>query len=97
MISSAPLSCILIVYATTSADVHLLYTLPTELAAIAAAVLSAVEISFPDLDAYAASEHEGYKELDDVGRGNLDVLLAATGKTEALLDELKLKVLTVMP
>jgi sugar phosphate isomerase/epimerase len=95
--SIASLSSIPIAYATASAGMHPSHSLPKKLEAIAAAGFSAAEIAFPDLEEFAASNHEGYSELDDAGKGDLDVLLAVAGKIRKQLDELGLQALTVMP
>jgi hypothetical protein len=95
--SLSSLSTIPVAYATASAGMHPSHTLPKKLKAIAAAGFAATEIAFPDLEDYAASKNSGYKKLDDAGEGDLHTLLAAAGDIRTLLDELKLKALTIMP
>jgi sugar phosphate isomerase/epimerase len=91
------LAAIPIAYATASAGMHPSHTLPNKLRALARAGFTAAEIAFPDLEAYAASLHDGYKHLDDAGRGDLDALLGAAHQIRALMEELGVRALTVMP
>lgn len=84
-------------YATASAGMHPSHTLPMKLEAIAEAGFKWTEIAFPDLEQYASSKFEGYKNLNDSGEGDLDKLVKAASDIRSLCDKLGLQVLTVMP
>jgi hypothetical protein len=93
----ASLAAIPTAYATASAGMHPSHTLPNKLRALARAGCTAAEIAFPDLEAYASSLHDRYKQLDDAGRGDLDALLGAARQIRKLMQELGVRALTVMP
>jgi hypothetical protein len=95
--TSLPISSITTAYATASAGMHPAHTLPKKLRAIADAGFTAVEIAFPDLEAYAASLKPDYENLNSRGEGDLKGLLDATKKIKILVDNLGLDVLTLMP
>ena len=86
-----------IVYSTDSAGMHPSHTLPAKLRAIAEAGFLQAELAFPDLEAYAAQEHPGYKTLDEHGIGDLDTLLKVANKVRALCEELGLSILAIHP
>ena len=84
-------------YSTDSAGMNPSHTLPNKLRAIANAGFSQTELGFPDLEAYAAQEFSGYKQLDRSGKGDIDKLVEAAEKIKKLCDELRITVLAVHP
>ena len=87
-----------VAYATPSAGTHPTHTLPMKLHAIRDAGFTEVELSFTNLEAYAAQEFNGqYIRLDKEGRGDLDKLREIAKKVKVICDELGLVILAMHP
>jgi hypothetical protein len=101
MFGHATLASVPTAYATASAGMHDSHTLPLKLKAISQAGFMYTEIAFPDLEAYTTSlysnKDDGYKKIDDVGKGDVDKLLRAANDVGSMCEQLGLKVLTLMP
>ncbi|EPQ51701.1 xylose isomerase-like protein [Gloeophyllum trabeum ATCC 11539] len=95
--STQPLSSLPLAYCTDSAGMHPAHTLPLKLQSIAGAGFPLVELAFPDLEAYAASQHPGYHKLDNAGRGDLHTLVQVARDVRGMCDGLRVKVFAVHP
>lgn len=86
-----------VAYATASAGMHPTHTLPLKLEAIATAGFKWAEIAMPDLEKYASSKFDNYKNLDDTGAGDIHKLLEAASEIRELCQRLGIRALSVMP
>ena len=84
-------------YSTDSAGMHPSHTLPMKLRAIADAGFQLAELAFPDIEAYAEQEFSNYQQIDESGRGDVDVLVRVGEMVKALCTELGISILAVHP